>query len=364
MTKFLGKRVLVTGHTGFKGAWLVSWLKSLGAELVGIGLDPETSPSHFSAANLSEKIVDNRLDMREREAVIELILKQQPDFVFHMAAQAIVRKSHEYPLATIETNAIGTVNLLEALRLLTNPVVAIFVTSDKVYENVEQIWGYRETDRIGGKDPYSASKGMAELAIRAYIETFFESRQSNVRIGIARAGNVIGGGDWSDDRIVPDCVRAWMSQSIPSIRNPRSTRPWQHVLEPLNGYLMLALKLSENSELHGEAFNFGPWPSHDYSVHQLVDSLSQYLDNASILECQNISDANLVEANLLKLDCEKAMKILNWSPVLTFDEMVRMTIEWYLHYYKKPDDIHEMTMKQIYEFGLLATQRGLQSALL
>ena len=248
---FKKSTVLVTGHTGFKGTWLSIWLKQLGAIVHGVSFDIPSNPSHFTMANLSSQIVDHRLDIRDSESLEALIQEIQPDFVFHLAAQALVRPSYENPLETISINALGTANLLNALRSLKKSVVAIMITSDKAYDNLEWVWGYRETDRLGGKDPYSASKGMAELVIRTYVESFFNSSDSNIRVGITRAGNVIGGGDWALDRIVPDCMRAWSLNKTVDIRSPQATRPWQHVLEPLSGYLALASELEKNKQFHG-----------------------------------------------------------------------------------------------------------------
>ena len=250
---FCGARVLITGHTGFKGSWLSQWLKYLGAEVSGIALDPPSHPSHFETIDLAGQIEDHRLDIRDRNRLIERVQEIQPDFVFHLAAQALVRSSYENPLYTMESNTMGSANILEALRELKKPVVAVMITSDKAYENSEWVWGYRETDRLGGKDPYSASKGMAELLIRSYIESFFNAKDSNVTVGITRAGNVIGGGDWALNRIVPDCMTAWSNGEIVNIRSPHATRPWQHVLEPLSGYLVLASNLAESRTRHGQA---------------------------------------------------------------------------------------------------------------
>jgi len=248
---FKDKTVLITGHTGFKGSWLALWLKQLGANVIGVSLDIPSKPSHFAAVQLDTQIQDHRLDVRDASAVKALVARSQPDFVFHLAAQALVRPSYEYPLETLATNTMGSANVLDALRGLTNPVVAVMITSDKAYDNVEWVWGYRETDRLGGKDPYSASKGMAELAIRTFIESYFRKLDCNIRVGITRAGNVIGGGDWAADRIVPDCMRAWSQNEVVDIRSPFATRPWQHVLEPLSGYLALGAALSENPRWHG-----------------------------------------------------------------------------------------------------------------
>ena len=239
-----GKRVLITGHTGFKGAWLSLWLKQLRANVSGISIDIPSVPSHFIAAKLSEQVNDYRIDVQDGESVKQIIKEVQPDFVFHLSAQALVLPSYINPVDTMMTNAIGSANVLNALRSLDKPVTAIMITSDKVYDNVEWVWGYRETDRLGGKDPYSASKGMSELVIRSFFESFFSEVDSNVRIAVTRAGNVIGGGDWAVDRIVPDCMRSWSKGEVANIRSPNATRPWQHVLEPLSGYLSLGAMLS------------------------------------------------------------------------------------------------------------------------
>ena len=216
---YKGKTVLVTGHTGFKGSWLSAWLISLGAKVVGLSIDIPTRPSNYEASNLGGFVEDNRIDVRDSKAVRRIVQQCQPDFVFHLAAQALVCPSYQLPLETIEINALGTANILDSLRSLDRQVVAIMITSDKAYDNVEWVWGYRETDRLGGKDPYSASKGMAELVIRAYTESFFNVKNSNIRIGVTRAGNVIGGGDWAVNRIVPDCMIAWSQNKIVDIRN-------------------------------------------------------------------------------------------------------------------------------------------------
>jgi len=225
---FEQKKVLITGHTGFKGVWLSHWLNQMGANIVGLALDPPTNPSHFTASNLAELIDDYRVDIRNRIELEKYVLDVQPDFVFHLAAQALVRQSYEDPLETWNTNVLGTLHVLEALRKLDKKCIAVIVTSDKCYENIEWVWGYRETDAMGGPDPYSASKGAAELAIRSHIKSFFS--KNKVRIASARAGNVIGGGDWADHRIIPDCVKSWSTGDLVSLRNPYATRPWQHVL--------------------------------------------------------------------------------------------------------------------------------------
>ena len=255
---FRGSKVLVTGHTGFKGSWMSLWLNQLGAEVHGISIDLASEPSHFTVANIASWINDHRIDIRDAQSLKALVEKIQPDFVFHLAAQALVRPAYTNPTDTWQINTMGTINLLESLRSLKNPCAAVLITSDKCYDNVEWAWGYRETDILGGPDPYSASKGAAELAIRSYVRSFFPS-DGLVQIGVGRAGNVIGGGDWAADRIVPDCMRAWSRSETVQIRNPMATRPWQHVLEPLSGYLNLAVALKDNEKLHGELLQL--WPT-------------------------------------------------------------------------------------------------------
>jgi len=358
---FFGKKVLITGHTGFKGSWLSLWLQNLGADVSGLSIDIPSSPSHFDVANLSNQFDDYRIDIRDGDEVKRIIKKIQPDFVFHLAAQSLVRPSYESPVETMITNAIGSANILDALRSLNNSVVAVMITSDKAYDNVEWSWGYREIDRLGGKDPYSASKGMAELAIRSFVESFFSSTESNVRVAITRAGNVIGGGDWAIDRIVPDCMKSWSNNEVVDIRNPNATRPWQHVLEPLRGYLILAAQLSTNALLHGEAYNFGPPANQNHSVRELINTMSGHWD--SVL-WNDISDSktHLHEAGLLKLNCDKALFELHWQPILEFRETVLMTVDWYRHYYQNSkDSMYNFTVSQIEEYSKLAIERDLLS---
>jgi len=347
LQSFRGKTVLITGHTGFKGSWLSMWLVHLGAKVVGVSIDVPSIPSHFSASLIADVIEDHRLDVRDAHAIKALVEKVQPDFVFHLAAQALVRPSYESPLETMTTNAIGTANVLDALRILNKKVVAVMITSDKAYDNVEWVWGYRETDRLGGKDPYSASKGMAELAIRSYVESFFNKPDSNVRVGITRAGNVIGGGDWAVDRIVPDCMEAWANGETVDIRSPLATRPWQHVLEPLSGYLALAAHLAQDSKNHGEAFNFGPSSDQNYPVSKLIDEMSKYWNQIKWNDV-SIDKEHVHEAGLLKLNCDKALSDLEWHSALQFEETVKMTVEWYKEYYQNQDQsMYDFTISQI-----------------
>lgn len=351
------KTVLVTGHTGFKGSWLSLWLSRLGAKVIGLSVDIPTEPSHFVASEISKYIEDNRVDICDLEEVKSTVEASRPDFVFHLAAQALVRPSYKNPLETLRINAIGTANVLEALRCLDKKVIAVMITSDKAYDNVEWVWGYRETDRLGGKDPYSASKGMAELAIRSYIESFFNTPDNNIRVGITRAGNVIGGGDWAIDRIVPDCVKAWSRGQIVEIRKPHATRPWQHVLEPLSGYLALAVELYNSNEKHGEAYNFGPHAHQNHSVMELINQMAKSWDDVRWSDISNDSQ-HMHEAGLLKLNCDKALFDLNWLPTLQFEETVQMTTAWYKAYYRDPGkSMHEFTIKQIDEYMRLAKLR-------
>ena len=354
---FKGRTVLITGHTGFKGAWLTAWLKQLGAHVVGIALDPPSDPAHFIAASLADEMVDLRVDIRERADLEEAVFRTQPDFVFHLAAQALVRRSYEDPLETWETNVLGTLHVLEALRKLDKPCAAVIITSDKCYDNVEWVWGYRETDAMGGPDPYSASKGAAELAIRSHIKSYFPKATSKVRIASARAGNVIGGGDWAADRIVPDCVKAWSAEKLVQLRNPHATRPWQHVLEPLSGYLNLAVALSERSELHGEPFNFGPPAQQNHSVLELVQQMAVHWEKVRWEDVSG-SISGPYESGLLKLNCDKALHYLHWQAVMGFEDTVKMTAEWYRAYYQQPEEIAAKTHEQIEAYMAIAKQHG------
>ncbi|MGE5466084.1 MAG: CDP-glucose 4,6-dehydratase [Ignavibacteria bacterium] len=355
---FRGKSVLVTGHTGFKGSWLAAWLNELGARVTGIALDPPTTPSHFAAARMSEGMVDLRIDVRDAEPLREAIIAARPDFVFHLAAQPLVRRSYAEPLETWQTNVLGTLHVLEALRRLASPCAAVMVTSDKCYDNVEWVWGYRETDALGGPDPYSASKGAAELAVRSHIKSFFPKDSSLVRIAAARAGNVIGGGDWAADRIVPDCVRAWSAGGEVELRNPNSTRPWQHVLEPLSGYLALAAALAARPEMHGEPFNFGPPAQQNHSVLELVQQMACHWDRVRWRDISE-SSSGPYESGLLKLNCDKALHHLQWRALMGFEDTVRMTTEWYRSYFQQPDRIAATTRAQIAAYADMARQQGL-----
>jgi CDP-glucose 4,6-dehydratase len=359
---FKGKKVLVTGHTGFKGTWLSLWLNNLGANVSGISIGAPSEPSCSGAANLLNYIDDYHLDIRKSDSLKSLIKKIQPDFVFHMAAQALVGNAYEAPLETFETNALGSANILDALRVINKPVIAIMITSDKAYENVEWLWGYRETDQLGGKDPYSASKAMAELSIYSFIQSYFNASSSNVSVGIARAGNVIGGGDWASNRLIPDCMRSWSKNDIVDIRNPQSTRPWQHVLEPLSGYLLLGASLFKNKDYHGEAYNFGPSDNLSYPVSSLIEELSKYWKNVRWDDTSK-EKVHLHEAGLLKLNCDKALFDLNWRAALKFEETVKMTAMWYKYYYQNnSDSMYDFTISQIEDYTNIAKSRSIEWA--
>ena len=357
---FKNARVVVTGHTGFKGSWLTAWLKELGANVMGISLDPHTSPSHFEVSKIGKGIRDVRLDIRNRKKLEKKIITFKPQFVFHLAAQALVRKSYENPLLTWQTNVLGTVNILETLKKLKNKCNVVIITSDKCYLNKEIHYGYKETDILGGKDPYSSSKASAEILIKSYVNSFF-SKGSKIRVATARAGNVIGGGDWADNRIIPDCVRSWSKNKKAKLRNPNSTRPWQHVLEAVGGYLCLAVNLSFNNKLHGESFNFGPSLSKEHSVLELVRTMSKYWRNVSWQKMSK-SKQKYFESGLLRLNCKKANKILKWKTILKFDELMVMVADWYKYYYLNKKNALKKTSEQIKKYQFLASKRGLKWA--
>lgn len=349
------KKILVTGNTGFKGSWLTIWLLMLGGEVHGLSSGVPTDPSHYDSARLGTKINSYESDVRDLGVVKTIISQLKPDFVFHLAAQPLVRESYADPVTTIETNVIGTMNVLEALRQVNHKCTAIMITSDKCYDNVEWTWGYRETDHLGGKDPYSASKGAAELIIKTYAHSFFGKDESNVKVASVRAGNVIGGGDWAKDRIVPDCMRAWSAGENVHIRNPQATRPWQHVLEPLSGYLLLGQKLFEDHKFNGEPFNFGPHANQNFTVRQLITKMQEHWPGG--VEYPDIKGNAEKEANLLKLCCDKALHAMAWQPTLNFDETARFTVDWYRKFYFDSPDIYEMTCSQINEYIEKASER-------
>lgn len=323
---FSGKRVLVTGHTGFKGSWLSFLLREAGADVMGYGLAPRPGPSHFEMLGLASSIRHVVADIRDPGAVEGALQEFQPEYVFHLAAQALVGPSYENPLETIQVNVLGSAHLLDAIRRCESVRSLVYITSDKCYENVEWVWGYRETDRLGGHDPYSASKAAAEIVFSAYARSFYAARTS---LGAAstRAGNVIGGGDWAPDRIVPDCIRAIESGQAIRLRNPRATRPWQHVLEPLSGYLMLAALLRERPREYGGAWNFGPSAQQARTVHDVATAIIRHVGRGSVEFAG--AGTGQHEATLLQLNCDKAHQLLGWHPRWSVDQTLEATARWY-----------------------------------
>ena len=364
---FKGKRVIVTGNTGFKGSWLSLWLFNIGAKVVGISKDIPTKPSLFEELELSKKTDHHFENICDAKMMKEIFSSVQPDFVFHLAAQPIVSLSYEDPLETFQTNTIGTANILEALRSLTRPCNAVIITSDKCYDNVEWIWGYREQDALGGKDPYSASKGAAEIVIKTYFHSYFNKPDSPIRLTTVRAGNVIGGGDWALNRIVPDCFRSWNKDQAVKIRNPNSTRPWQHVLEPLSGYLRAAQVLAEQKiNIHGEPFNIGPNADQNHTVLELLQAVSKFWQSGTLKDYFSVeSNAAFHEAGLLKLNCDKALAFLRWKPVLDFHETALLTGEWYNYYYNNKSSlpVADYTLRQIEAYSAGAKLKSISWAL-
>lgn len=355
---FAGKTVLITGHTGFKGSWLTAWLLHLDARVVGLSNEVPTDPAMFEVLALANRIDHRIADVRDAAAVRAIVHETRPDFVFHLAAQAIVSTSYTDPAGTFATNVMGTAHVLEALRDADWPCVATMITSDKCYENVEWVWGYRETDALGGKDIYSGSKGGAELAIKSWHASFFGPARSPVRIGIGRAGNVIGGGDWAADRIVADCMRAWSAGGTVDVRSPSATRPWQHVLEPLSGYLTLAKKLVDDPALDGEAFNFGPRAEQNHTVVELLDELARSWGGLDQAPFQITANVPFHEAGLLKLNCDKALFHLSWEANLDYAEAIPIIGAWYRTYYRDHADMFALTMDQLTAYESIARSRG------
>lgn len=351
---YRNKRVLVTGHTGFKGAWLCHWLLSLGANIAGISKDIPTDPALFDVLQLDDDMCDHRADIRQYDALLGVLQVFQPEVVFHLAAQPIVRAAFDDPMNTYASNVMGTVNVLEAVRHTDSVQQLIMITSDKCYHNVEWSHGYRENDRLGGKDPYSASKACAEIAIHSYWQSYYQD--SDKQLVSARAGNVIGGGDWAPSRVVPDCMRAWSQQQGIALRAPHATRPWQHVLEPLSGYLHLGAQLASNPKLSGQAFNFGPNQTCNHSVLALVQAMQQHWPGAQYHD--ESAHGALNEAGLLKLSCDKALHHLSWHASCTFDETVALTVDWYHQYYQN-HNMRQITTQQIKTYQQYAQAKGL-----
>lgn len=345
---YRNKKVFITGHTGFKGSWLSIWLQTLGAKVCGYSLKPNTNPSMYQELNIENKIeksiIGNILDY---ETLEDSINDFQPEIIFHLAAQPIVRLSYKEPKLTYETNVIGTLNVLEVARKCKSVKAFVNVTTDKCYENKEIARGYKEDEPMGGYDMYSSSKGCVEIMSSSYRRSFLQEEDS-MSMATARAGNVIGGGDWAEDRLIPDCIRYINQNKAIEIRNPIAVRPWQHVLEPLSGYLLLGQKLLETGKDYAEGFNFGP---NEESVLKVSEVAQKIIDNYNKGEVIVHKKDNLHEANLLMLNIEKAKTVLNWTPTYTANEAIKETVEWYKHFYAKDTDMYQYTIQQIKNYS-------------
>ena len=341
-----GKKVFITGHTGFKGGWLSIWLAESGAKVTGYSLKPETNPSLFKSCSIEKKINSIIGDVRDEKKLKKTILEAEPDIVFHLASQPLVLKSYENPVETYEINLMGTVNILNAMRDISSVKAFINVTSDKCYANDENLKAFKENDSMGGYDPYSSSKACSEFITAAYRSSFFND---TVSIATARAGNIIGGGDWALNRIIPDFIKKINQNQKLSIRNPRAVRPWQFVLEPLNGYLILAEKLFLDGQHYSESWNFGPDNQDDKSVEWLISKFDKEYGEGSNFEIES-TENSLHEAKNLKLDCSKSMKRLNWSPKLNIEKSISMTCAWYKNFYKGDQDMYSFSAEQIKQY--------------
>tara|TARA_A100001011_G_scaffold274743_1_gene284238 strand:- start:3501 stop:4574 length:1074 start_codon:yes stop_codon:yes gene_type:complete len=345
---FKNKKIIITGHTGFKGSWLSLWLYLNGAKILGISDSLITKPSHFKLLNLQKKIISKNLDINDLKKLKRVFQTFKPDFVFHLAAQSIVKRSYLNPVKTWKTNLLGTLNVLECLRLQKKETIAIMITSDKAYKNIETKKGYIEKDSLGGSDPYGASKSSADICINSYIKSFFSGKKNKVYVTTARAGNVIGGGDWTEDRLIPDIIKSSNLNNPVLIRNLFATRPWQHVLDVLNGYLIASYKLKKNKRLHGQAFNFGPSSKKDITVKEVL-SISKKLW-PKIKWKFNKNKKNYIENTLLKLNSTKSKSILGWRSILTFKQTINLTINWYKKYYLKEKNVFKLSSNQIKNF--------------
>lgn len=344
---YAGKRVFLTGHTGFKGSWLALWLTKLGAKVCGYSLAPNTNPSMFMVLDIEHKIEKSIFgDILEEKTLERAISEFQPDIVFHLAAQPLVRLSYREPILTYKTNVIGTLNVLEMAKRCKSVKAFVNITTDKCYENKEVNRGYKEDEPMGGYDMYSSSKGCVEIMSSSFRRSFLQE-EGTYAMATARAGNVIGGGDWAGDRLIPDCVRYINADEKIEIRNPIAVRPWQHVLEPLSGYLLLGQKLLEGGKKYAEGFNFGPNEDSVLRVAEVAEKACKYYGKGEVVIHKR---DNLHEANLLMLNIEKAEKVLGWTPTYTADDAVKNTIEWYKHFYAKDVDMYEFTMNQIKEY--------------
>ena len=344
---FKGRTIIVTGHTGFKGSWLTLWLIMLGAKVIGISNGLISKPSHFEKLKLKKKIKHINLDIRNVGKLKKIFKKNQPDYVFHLAAQSLVKTSFEKPYETFTTNTVGTLNILESLLQIKKKCHAVIITSDKSYKNLELKRGYKENDLLGGDDPYSGSKGSAELILNSYFNSVIINKK-NLSLNIVRAGNVIGGGDWSKDRIIPDCIKSWSKNKKAIIRNPNSTRPWQHILEVIRAYMQLAILGKKNkNNINGEAFNIGPKNSQNRTVIELVKSVKKNWNIVKWKIKTNKKDRR--ESKLLKLNSNKSKNFLSWEPILNFQDSVKLTTIWYRSFYSKINPF-EISKKQILEY--------------
>jgi len=344
---YLNKKILITGHTGFKGAWLTAVLLRYKAKIIGISKEIPTNPSLYKILGLKKKIKDYRFDLSNFEKFKKVLTAEKPDIIFHLAAQAIVSKSYKEPKRTWSSNLISTLNLLEILRKKKKNCLAVIITSDKCYLNIEKKGGYKENDRLGGNDHYSASKACTEILFNSYFKSNLH-KNSKLRIVTARAGNVIGGGDWAQDRLIPDCVSKWSKNKIIKIRNPNSTRPWQHVLEAIYGYLFLAFKLKNNKKINGLSFNFGPSERRSKPVKNI---LNEFKKKWKKIKWKYEKTFTFKETNSLRLNSHLSKKLLDWKCMLTFSEMISLVSSWYLVYYKeKNKDLFEFTNTQINKF--------------
>lgn len=345
---YKGKKVLITGHTGFKGSWLAIWLHEMGAEVVGVALEPFSDKDNFVLSGIGNKIkADIRADIRDGEKMKQIFAEYQPEIVFHLAAQPLVRLSYEIPVETYDVNVMGTIHVMEAIRATKSVKVGVMITTDKCYDNNEQLEGYVETDPFGGYDPYSSSKGACEVAIQSWRRSFFNpadyGKKHTVSLASVRAGNVIGGGDWAKDRIIPDCIRALETTKVIDIRSPKAVRPWEHVLEPLSGYMLLAKKMWENPTEYCEGWNFGPEAE---SVSTVWDVASALVENYGYGKLVDSSDPNAVhEAKLLMLNINKAKTRLGWKPKMNMRQCISLVADWYKRY--KTDNVYDICLEEI-----------------
>ncbi len=352
---FKNKKIIITGHTGFKGSWLALWLEILGAKTYGISINHPTAKSHYKLIKSNLKIKSFKDNINNRDNLLSIFQKIQPDFVFHLAAQSLVSKSYLNPIDTFQTNSIGSANILNSIYNLKRKTISIMITSDKCYLDQNFSRGYKENDRIGGYDPYSASKAMTENMIYSYVNSIFKKNQK-YKIGIGRAGNVIGGGDWAENRLIPDIFKNYLSNKKIIINNPKSTRPWQHVLEPLSGYLTLATNLYFSNQNNGEPFNFGPKNKNSISVERLINKFKKRDNNIKVN--YNKLRSNYIETKLLSLNCVKSKRKLLWEPCLNIDQTVNFTYDWYINYHNK-NNVYKYSKEQILNYMQIAKDKKL-----